>query len=560
MQKIDLTVVLPAYNEEDNIEKSVRDALAVLPKFCNRYCVLIVNDGSRDRTGEIADRLVSEDPGHIRVIHHNPNQGYAAALRAGFLASETEYTFYTDSDNQFDYNDLEKLVPLAPQNDLVVGYRQDRQDAWIRIFVSRCYNILVSTIFSLRVRDIDCAFKLFRRDIFDKIEIKYHGFLVDTEILTKARRLNLRIAEVGVRHLPRVAGQSTVTPWDIFKTLRGIWWLWWTVFQVNWAMLLTGLAISVAFIVALAYWIGHFDWNSVPSAFQRMNKTFLALSLLAYGLSFFFRTWRWQGILSPIVTMRMAALFPSIAVGWAGNNLLPFRAGELLRAYDLGNNRRISKSLVFGTIVVERLLDSLTLILLLGIGFFLVPEFGRNVIWVYVAGTLVFIFVAAACIYLATGTSPEKSVFRAAFEWFSASLFKTFGFTVEPVLEGLRIALNERIMFRGLLISFLVWFSEAAMFYCFFRGFGFEFSFLKAVVTACVVNIGLAIPSFSAYAGTFEWFCVLALMAFGVQHGAAWGFAVLLHLTQFIPITLIGVVFFQRINLKVVTSKEKSEE
>ncbi len=563
MQKIDLTVVLPAYNEEDNIEKSVRDALAVLPKYCNQYCVLVVNDGSRDRTGEIAERLVQENPGHVRVIHHNPNQGYAAALRDGFLASETEYTFYTDSDNQFDYNDLEKLVPLAPDNDLVVGYRIDRQDPWIRLFVSRCYNILVSSIFGLKVRDIDCAFKLFRRDVFDRIEIKSKGFLVDTEILAKAGRKNMRIAEVGVRHLPRMAGQSTVTPWDVFKTLRGVWWLWWTVFQVNWLKLVTGLAISALFIVMLAMNLKDFKWSQVPDAFAQMDKTYLLLALLAYGVSFWFRAWRWQGILSPFVTMRLAALFPSIAVGWAGNNLLPFRAGELVRAYDLGSNRRMSRSLVLGTIVVERLADALTLLILLGLGFFLLPSLQQSPIAsrIFVAATLVFLTILLSCFYLATGSAGRGTIHR-LFKLLSDSLFQTFRISLDPFLEGLRVVLREPVMARAVGVSVLVWLAESTMFYCFFKGFHLglpgqvELSFYSAVALACLLNMGLVIPSAPGYIGTYEAFLVAALGVFGVTDRAtATAYAILLHLAQYIPITLIGIVFFQRNNWRVVSTK-----
>lgn len=568
MQKIDLTVVLPAYNEEENIEKSVRDALAVLQRLCNRYEVIVVNDGSRDRTGEIADRLAAEIP-EVRAIHHNPNQGYAAALRNGFLATETEYTFYTDSDNQFDYSDLERLIPLAPGNDLVVGYRQDRQDAWIRIFVSRCYNKLVSTIFRLGVRDIDCAFKLFRRDVFDKIDIRSQGFLVDTEILVKSRLAGLRLAEVGVRHLPREAGESTVTPWDVFRTLRGIWWLWWTLFSINWLKLLTALGISAAFIGMLVYSITDFEWSDVPDTFAAMGKWHLVGALAMYAVSFWLRSWRWQGILSPFHSIRMAALFPSIAVGWAGNNLFPFRLGELLRAYDLGNNRRFSRGLAFGTIVAERVMDAFTLVLLLGLTVFLLPGFRGHpdVAWIFTGGALVFIVLFATCLYLAAGSVGGRSIVYAVFNWIFRSLFRTFNFTAEQFLEGLRVLLNERIMLRALGISILVWFAEGAMFLFFFTGLAQEFpafsdfSLFHAVAMTCLLNMGLAIPSASAYLGTYEAFCVIALAILfpNLPSETALSYAILLHLTQFIPITLIGIVFFQRNSLRVVDTRSLGE-
>lgn len=222
-----ISAVLPAYNEEENIETAtVRMADALRSLNLRDWEVIVVDDGSKDRTGEIADRLAAEDPAHIRVFHHNPNQGYASALRTGFTSARHQLIFYTDSDNQFDVKEISNLLPLIEEADIVCGFRIYRFDPLTRLVLSWGFNLLVRIIFRIKVRDIDCAFKLFRREVFDKVKIESKKFFVDAEMLAKARYYGFRLAELGVRHYPRTAGSSTVRPSHVISTLRELARIW----------------------------------------------------------------------------------------------------------------------------------------------------------------------------------------------------------------------------------------------------------------------------------------------------------------------------------------------
>ena len=222
-----ISAVLSAFNEEENIETATRrmaDALKSLS--LEDWEVIIVNDGSADRTGEIADRLSSEEPDRIRVFHHRPNLGYAEALKTGFTSARHELIFYTDSDNQFDVREIKHLLPLIEDADIVCGFRIYRFDPLTRLVLSWGFNLLVRIMFRINVRDIDCAFKLFRREVFDRVKIESRKFFVDAEILAKARFFGFRLVEVGVRHYPRTAGRSTVRASHVLSTLRELARIW----------------------------------------------------------------------------------------------------------------------------------------------------------------------------------------------------------------------------------------------------------------------------------------------------------------------------------------------
>ena len=222
-----ISAVLPAFNEEENIEIATRRAADVLKSLGLRdWEVIVVNDGSVDRTGEIADRVASEDPEHVRVFHHKPNRGYAEALKTGFTNGRHQLLFYTDSDNQFDVGELTNLLPLIEDADLVNGFRIYRFDPLTRLVLSWGFNLIVRVIFRIRVRDIDCSFKLFRREVFDKVQIESKKFFVDAEVLAKARYHGFRMVEIGVRHYPRPAGRSTVRASHIFSTLAELGRIW----------------------------------------------------------------------------------------------------------------------------------------------------------------------------------------------------------------------------------------------------------------------------------------------------------------------------------------------
>ena len=220
-----LSIVLPAFNEEDNIQTAIERCFAVLNKLGGSHEVIVVIDGSTDRTAEICRRLADNNP-RLKLIEFERNRGYGVALRTGFLSAKYGYVFYTDSDNQFDVSELKYLLPIIDSYDLVAGFRVYRYDRPLRLFLSWGYNLLIRFIFRIRLHDIDCSFKLFRREIFDHLQLESSDFFIDTEIILKAKRLGYHINEVGIRHYPRMAGKTTVRPSDIPRTLRTLLRIW----------------------------------------------------------------------------------------------------------------------------------------------------------------------------------------------------------------------------------------------------------------------------------------------------------------------------------------------
>ncbi len=221
-----LSLVIPAYNEEAVIAQAVAEADEALARLGGDYEILVVDDGSRDGTAAAAAAAARDRP-RVRLLRHAGNRGYAAALRTGFEAARGDLVAFTDADCQFDLADLASLVPLAAEYPLVVGYRIDRQDPALRRLVSRGYNLLVRTLFGTRVRDCDCALKVFRRDALVHLLPETSGFFVNTEMLTRARQLGYAVAEVGVRHRPRPRGTSKVSLGDVPRTLRTLLPFWW---------------------------------------------------------------------------------------------------------------------------------------------------------------------------------------------------------------------------------------------------------------------------------------------------------------------------------------------
>jgi len=229
-----LTFFFPAYNEEENVVETVQRSLDEVGALVGGSIeVLIVNDGSTDRTPELADELVAGDQ-RVRV-HHQQNRGYGGALRAGFANARGELIGFSDGDLQFDLREMSRLLERLEDErrpvDAVVGYRIKRRDPPHRIFIAKTYNAIVSVLFGLRVRDIDCAMKLFRREVFDGLPLTTDSPFLSAELLIKLRARGERIAQVGVNHYPRAAGTNTGASFrKILRTFRDIgrlrWALW----------------------------------------------------------------------------------------------------------------------------------------------------------------------------------------------------------------------------------------------------------------------------------------------------------------------------------------------
>lgn len=205
---VSISVFFPCYNEQENVVRTVEQALAVLEKLNVDFEVIIVDDGSCDATGQIADEIASRD-NRVKVVHHQTNLGYGAALQSGFKAATKELVFYTDGDGQFDINEMPPLLPLTKQYDIVSCYRLNRRDNLIRKINGWGWTKLVCLLFGMKIRDIDCAFKLYKREIFDNIKLSSAGALIDTEILARAIGKGYTITQKGVRHYPRAAGAQT---------------------------------------------------------------------------------------------------------------------------------------------------------------------------------------------------------------------------------------------------------------------------------------------------------------------------------------------------------------
>ncbi|MCK4753331.1 MAG: glycosyltransferase family 2 protein [Planctomycetes bacterium] len=205
---ISISVFFPCYNEQENVARTVKQALAVLEQLGIAFELIIVNDGSGDATGQIADEIASGDE-RVKVVHHASNLGYGAALQSGFKAATKQFVFYTDGDGQFDISEMPALIPLMEQYDIVSCYRLNRQDPLVRKINGWCWTKLICLLFGIKVRDIDCAFKLYKREIFDNIKLTSSGALIDAEILARAVRKGYTITQRGVHHYARIAGVQT---------------------------------------------------------------------------------------------------------------------------------------------------------------------------------------------------------------------------------------------------------------------------------------------------------------------------------------------------------------
>ncbi len=215
-----LSVFFPCYNEQDNIRRVYESAAKVLGNLGVDYELILVDDGSTDQTPQIVEAIAAADP-RVTVVHHPANLGYGAALQSGIRAATNTLVFYTDGDGQFDLSELPPLLPLMQRYDGVSCFRLDRRDGLHRKFNAWCWTRLVCLLFRMEFKDINCAFKLFKRRMFDGMELRSAGALINAEILARATRRGYAITQVGVHHFPRTRGRPTgAHPRVIFRAFR----------------------------------------------------------------------------------------------------------------------------------------------------------------------------------------------------------------------------------------------------------------------------------------------------------------------------------------------------
>jgi glycosyltransferase involved in cell wall biosynthesis len=224
-----ISAVLPAYNEEAIIERTVRHVANVLRGLASDFEVIVTNDGSRDHTAAVLAGLQAREPDlHLLVVSHERNRGYGAALASGFDAATKDLVFLTDGDKQFDVDELREFLPaMDGQTDLVIGWRRNRADPLLRKLNALGWKLLVNLLFGYTARDVDCAFKLFRRRVWQSMTVHSRGATFSAEFLIKARRLGFHVKELPVTHFPRTAGNPTGARPDVivraFTELFRLW-------------------------------------------------------------------------------------------------------------------------------------------------------------------------------------------------------------------------------------------------------------------------------------------------------------------------------------------------
>lgn len=224
--KPSISAFFPVYNDAGTIELMVRKLKEVLPKFTDDYEIIIIDDASPDNSGEIADKLAESDP-RIKVIHHESNRGYGGALKSGFKNSTKDLIFYTDGDAQYDVYELEKLMPHIKEFSVVNGYKTNRADGLHRKIIGTIYNQGMKLAFNLKVKDVDCDFRLIKKEVFDKISLESDTGMICVEMMKKIGDANFPIKDIPVTHYDRIYGKSQfLKAGRVLKTFKGLINLW----------------------------------------------------------------------------------------------------------------------------------------------------------------------------------------------------------------------------------------------------------------------------------------------------------------------------------------------
>ena len=207
----ELSIFFPLWNEEENVESVVSQALSIAPQIAERFEVIVVDDGSSDSTRKIAEQIAEKNK-NVRVVSHQPNRGYGAALKEGFANSRFAYIVFMDGDRQFDFSEVVNFIPEIEHSDIVIGFRRKRRDQKIlkRLLLMNLLRAGDFVLFGFHFKDIDCGFKMFRREAVEAISpLRSEGAMISTEILAKAKLRKLKIAQVGVTHYKREHGIQT---------------------------------------------------------------------------------------------------------------------------------------------------------------------------------------------------------------------------------------------------------------------------------------------------------------------------------------------------------------
>ncbi len=220
---LNITIFFPVYNDEKTVRKVTEKSLTVLSRLATEYEVIIINDGSPDNSGKIADELVEEYE-HVRVIHHKTNQGYGAAIKTGLSAARYKWICFTDGDDEYDIFDLIKLIRLRDYYNLIITFRYKRLYSNKRIFISRVYNALLRTLFRTPYRDISTGLRLINKDVVDELNIISDSPFIGAEITIKTMLKGFPVGEVGIQTFPREfgTGNSTTIP-NIIATIKDMW-------------------------------------------------------------------------------------------------------------------------------------------------------------------------------------------------------------------------------------------------------------------------------------------------------------------------------------------------